>query len=136
MKSEGLTVEDGGRAIHIPMNLKKQGGRKEIIIPEGLPQSQPKSPAQEPLVVALARGFHWENLVDSGQYSSITELAAALDVDRSYVGRMTRLTLLAPDIIEAILRGIEPSGLSLAQLTRALPMEWPAQRAKLGFRSS
>lgn len=87
--SDGPTVEQGGRVIHIPMTLKKQGGRKEIIVPEGLPQSRPRSPAQEPLVVALARTFHWQDLIDGGRYASITELARALDVDRSYVGRIT-----------------------------------------------
>ncbi|MCC6311611.1 MAG: hypothetical protein IT345_11960 [Trueperaceae bacterium] len=133
--SDRPTVEQGGRVIHIPMTLKKQGGRKEIIVPEGLPQSQPRSPAQEPLVVALARAFHWQDLIDGGRYSSITELARALDVDRSYVGRITRLTLLAPDIVEAILRGVEPSGLSLQRLTKQLPVEWPRQRAALGFPS-
>ena len=59
---------------------------------------------------------------------SITELAEALKLDRSYVGRILRLTLLAPDIIEAILRGAEPSGLSLARLTKEIPMLWEEQR--------
>ena len=78
-------------------------------MPESLPQSRSKSPAQEPLVVALARTF----LIDSDRHSSLTDLARALDVDSSSVGRITRLTL-ATDIVEAILRGVEPSGFSLA----------------------
>lgn len=129
------TVERGGRVIHIPMTLKKRGGRKEIIVPEGLPRSRPRSLAQEPLVVALARAFHWRDLIDGGQYSSIIELARALGVDRSYVGRIIRLTLLAPDIVEAILRGNEPSCMSLGRLTRQIPMEWQEQREKLGVGS-
>ena len=60
-------------------------------------------------------------------------LAEALDVDRSYVGRIMRLTLLAPDIVEAIVRGEEPSGLSLESLTQPTPLAWFEQRTRLGF---
>ena len=84
-------------------------------------------------LVALARAFHWQDMIDGDRYSSITEIAHALDVDRSYVGRITRLTLLTPDIVEAILRGVEPSGLSLGRLTRQIPVEWQEQRRKPGF---
>jgi hypothetical protein len=47
---------------------------------------------------------------------------------RTYVGRMLRLTSLAPDIIEAILRGDEPDGLSLEKLRKNLPVRWEEQR--------
>ncbi len=122
--------------IRVPMKFKRRGGRNEIIVPEGLSGSRPsKSPTQKPLVTALARAFHWQELIDSGRYASITELAEALDVDRSYVGRIMRLALLAPDIVEAIVRGEEPCGLSLEQLIKGVPMQWAAQRERLGLRS-
>lgn len=92
-----------------------------------------KSPTQEPLVTALARAFHWQELLDTGRYRSVTELAEALALDRSYVGRILRLTLLAPDIVEAIVQGREPSGLSLKRLTRRLPVAWAEQRRWFGF---
>ena len=130
LEREGDTV-----VIKIPMDLKRRAGRKEIIVPEGLPGTeQHKSPTQEPLVTALARAFHWQELIDSGKYSSITELAEALGVDRSYVGRILRLTLLAPDMVEAIVSGNEPSGLSLERLVRAMPELWEKQRRRFGFR--
>ncbi len=92
-----------------------------------------KSPTQEPLVTALARAFHWQELIDSGKYSSISDLAEALGLDRSYVGRIMRLALLAPDIVEAIVEGREPSGLSLEKLVCGLPMLWAEQRERFGF---
>ena len=52
-------------------------------------------------------------------------------VDNSYVARLLRLTLLAPDIVEAILMGREPDGLTLEQLYR-LPVAWEEQRRELG----
>ena len=131
----GASVHREGHdlVIRVPMALKKRGGRKEIIVPDGLPGAdvEPQSPAQEPLVTALARAFHWQELIDQGRYRSVTELAAALGVDRSYVGRILRLTLLAPDIIELIVAGREPSGLSLERLVKAMPVEWEEQRRGL-----
>ena len=121
--------------IRIPMDLKRRSGRKEIIVPEGLPGTESrKSPTQEPLVTALARAFHWQELIDGGRYSSITDLAEALQVDRSYVGRIMRLALLAPDIVEAIVDGREPSGLSLERLVKGTPVLWGEQRERLNLR--
>ena len=67
--------------------------------------------------MALARAFYWQELIDKGKYSSVSELGEALGVDRSYAGRIMRLALLAPDVVELIVRGKEPSGLSLERLT-------------------
>jgi hypothetical protein len=48
------------------------------------------------------------------------------------VNRLLRLTLLAPDIQEAILEGRQPKAMQVADLTRAMPSEWEAQRARVG----
>ena len=60
-------------------------------------------------------------------------MAGALGVDRSYVGRVVRLALLAPDIVEAIVRAQEPSGVSLERLTKRSPVLWQEQRETFGF---
>jgi hypothetical protein len=134
-----MTVRrDGERiTVHIPMALKVRAGRKEIILPDGLaPDDSParKPATQESLVIALARAHRWKALLESGRFSSLEEMAHALKLDRSYVGRILRLTLLAPDIIMAILDGKEPSGLSLGKLTKTLPLDWVEQRKVLGFK--
>ena len=136
-----MTVRrDGDRiTVYIPMVMKTRGGRKEIILPDALvPEQSParKSAAQEPLVIALARAHRWRKLLESGQYRSIEALAQAVKLDRSYVGRILRLTLLAPDIIQTILQGTEPSGFSLEKLTKAFPEEWEEQRRHLGMTPS
>lgn len=128
--------EDDALTILIPMTLKRRGGRREILVPESLPAAgHSNSPTQEPLVVALARAHVWQDLIDSGKYESIADLARALDVDRTYVSRTIRLAQLAPDIVEAILRGDEPSGLSLNRLTAGLPLLWSEQETRLGIGS-
>jgi len=135
MTDKPTLVADGDNIlIRIPMRFKKRGGRKEIIAPEGLDSAFPAAgSAQQPIVTALARAHCWQEMLDGGEVASFTELAKKLDVDRSYVSRVLQLTLLAPDIVEAILAGHEPSGLSLAKLTQALPVLWGEQRELLGF---
>ena len=86
------------------------------------------------MITALARAFHWQNLVDSGKYASISDLARALGLDRSYVSRIMRLALLSPDIVEAIVDGREPSGLSLERLAKGIPVVWAEQRKQIGRR--
>jgi len=66
--------------------------------------------------------------LESSEYASLEDLAHAVGCDRTYIGRMLRLTSLAPDIIEAILRGDEPDGLSLEKLRKNLPVRWDEQR--------
>jgi len=120
---------DGHTVIHIPMTLKRMGGRKQVIVPNGFDGSAPnKSPVQRPLAIAVARAQRWKDLLDRQHFPSISSLADALNQDPSYVMRVLRLTLLAPDIIEDILNGNEPSGSSLEKLTKTLPMEWEKQR--------
>jgi len=117
--------------VTVPLQIRRRGGRKEVIAPVdpdtgGAGQSR----TNRPLALALARAHRWRQMLEGGQYASIRELALALGVDNSYVARLLRLTLLAPDIIEATLEGTEPDGLSLEKLYRA-PAEWDEQRRLL-----
>ncbi|GGC69707.1 hypothetical protein GCM10011504_54490 [Siccirubricoccus deserti] len=51
------------------------------------------------MVKALARAHRWKRLLDEGRYASLSEMAKAEKIDRGYLGKMLRLTLLAPDIV-------------------------------------
>jgi hypothetical protein len=127
-------AEGGAIVIRITMAFKKCGGRKEIILPEGVDAAEPPKPQpQRPLVVALAKAFKWQKMMESGEVGSIKELARQNHVNPSYVARILRLATLAPDIVEAILDGREPSGLSLRKLTGNLPLLWDEQRKRFGF---
>ncbi|MCL4852552.1 MAG: hypothetical protein KJZ78_14375 [Bryobacteraceae bacterium] len=121
--------------VHIPMTFKRRGGRKEIIVPQGYENKTPtKQQAQNALVLAVVRGHIWRDLLESGKVKSIAEIARANKVDGSYISRMLDLTLFAPDIIDTILDGKEPSGLSIAKLLRSkIPSLWADQRTYLGF---
>jgi hypothetical protein len=87
--------------------------------------------ADSRLVSALARAHRWKRLLEEGRYRSAGEIAEAEKVSRSFVNRMLRLTLLVPDIVEAILDGRQPKGTQLEGLTKPMPSEWGEQRELL-----
>ena len=78
---------------------------------------------------ALARAFRWRRMLEAGRYGTIGELAAAEKINDSYVSRLLRPTLLAPDIVEAILDGRQAEGMTLPGLMEPFPVEWERQRA-------
>ena len=84
------------------------------------------------LVKAIARAHRWQRMLESAECGSITELAAAEKIDRSYLCRMLRLTLLAPEVVEAILDGRQSEGMTLPALMKGFAVEWEAQRALAG----
>jgi hypothetical protein len=130
-----MVNEDGQSVtIHVPLKLRKHGGRKLVIAPEGAAWPPPRSRVDNTLVKALGRAFRWRKLLDNGTYTTIEEIAAAEKVNASYVSRVLRLTLLAPEIVAAILDGCQPAALHLGDLLKPFPAEWQAQRRHLlGF---
>lgn len=74
-----------------------------------------------------SRAYIWQEQPESGQYAGLDHLAAANGIDRTYVGRILRLTSLAPEIIEAILNGDEPEGISLRRPQKGIPLLWSEQ---------
>ena len=83
--------------------------------------------ADPALVKALARAFRYQKLLDKGRYASISEMAAAERSERGYLGTLLRLTLLAPDLVEAIVDGQAPRAITLPTLLNIFPVEWSAQ---------
>jgi hypothetical protein len=82
-------------------------------------------------VKALARAHRWQRLLEGGRYRSLRELAATEGVDRSCVGRLLWLTLLAPYLVGAMLNGRQSSQLQLPASTEPFPVEWERQAKSL-----
>jgi 16S rRNA U516 pseudouridylate synthase RsuA-like enzyme len=126
-----IVAEREHLVVSVPLAMKRRGGRKQVIVPGGANSgisAQPSTNAS--LALTIARAHRWRALLEQGRYRSIRALAQELGVDNSYVARLLRLSLLAPDIVEAVLDGAEPGGLSLQKLYRS-PMEWKRQREEL-----
>lgn len=111
--------------LHVPFRIVKRGRRKEMQMPEGAVQPRRTDSA---LVKALARAFRWKRMLESGEYATIAELAEREGIAPSYMTRVLRLTLLAPDIVEAILDGKKGPGVTLAQVLEPFPLDWRHQR--------
>lgn len=110
--------------IHVPFRLVKRGGRKEMQLPEGAPTQRRPDDA---LVKALARAFRWKRMLDSGEFATIAELAAREGITLSYLTRLLRMTLLAPDLVAAILDGRQGAEVTLARLMQPFPADWSGQ---------
>lgn len=131
------TVRPDGEAliIDIPMSFRRRSGRKEVVLPPGAvaPSAVPAKPST-PLAFAMARAFRWQEMIETGQAESNSDLARKLKLDQSYVARIIRLASLAPGIVEAILDGQEPDGISLWGLRRDVPVLWQEQQELLGLK--
>jgi hypothetical protein len=127
-------VEDAVLVISIPVTFLQRGGRKQIVVPPGTADWQPRANrCENSLINALAKAHLWRRLIETGRYTSAAELSRAERINESYLCRVLRLTLLAPDIVEAILDGRQPRTLELQSLLKPLPADWGAQRKALGF---
>jgi hypothetical protein len=124
--------ESGTLVVRIPMRLGKQRGRKRILAPDGSELTPPtKAQPDGVLVKALARAWRWQRLLDKGVYATVTGIAEAEKISKSYVSRILRLALLAPDLVEAILGGWADQRVMLERLERPLPASWRHQRTLL-----
>jgi hypothetical protein len=73
-------------------------------------------------------------MLGDGVYASVSEMGDADNISKSYVSRMLRLALLAPDIVEAILEDKANSRVMLEELERPLPASWEEQCDCIGAR--
>lgn len=115
--------------LHVPFRIVKRGGRKAMILPDCSPAQRVR--VDNTVVRALARAFRWKRMMDSGEFASTAELAEREGIAVTYMTRILRLTLLAPDIIDAIVDGRQGLAVTLAQLLEPLPLEWHLQQASL-----
>jgi hypothetical protein len=115
--------------VRIPMQFQRRGGRKRIVAPDGselAPATKPQPDAT--LVKALARAWRWHRMLDEGVYNTVRELGDAENISKSYVSRILRLALLAPDMVEVVLGGAADKAIMLERLEQPLPTSWEEQR--------
>jgi hypothetical protein len=119
--------------VRVALALRKRGGRKLILTPPGSPTwaSSQQARVDNTLVKAIARAHRWKRMLESGEYASVTELAAAEKMNQSYLCRVLRLTLLAPDIVEAVLNGQQGAASRLHEFMQPFPLEWERQKKRL-----
>jgi hypothetical protein len=114
--------------IKVRFAVRKRGGRKLVLVPDGVPVPPAAPHIDSTLVKAIARAFRWQKMLETGRYATIREIARAERINPSYVSRVLRLTLLAPATVEAILDGRASAVPTLAEAMGAFWVEWSAQR--------
>ncbi|PBC00891.1 hypothetical protein [Mesorhizobium sp. WSM3860] len=127
----GPELSDNGEIliVRLPLAIRKRGGRKLVVSPGSQEQWQAARPrVDNTLLRAVVQAFDWKHQLDAGRFATVSELAEAIGLDRSFVGHMLRLTLLAPDLVEAILDGRQSKTMQLQPLVRGFPVVWERQR--------
>lgn len=119
--------------VHVPLTIRRRGGRKLVLAPDGtqVAMTPVTRHIDNAMVKALARAFRWKRMLESGEFATITDLAQREGVVLSYITRILRLTLLAPDIVEQILDGKQGPEMTLARVLEPFPEEWQNQRANV-----
>ena len=131
IKSDGRTI-----TVRVPISIRKRGGKKVVLAPDGIEYSRVRGQLRcqrvdNAMVKALARAFRWREMLEAGKYVTIAEIAVAEQINASYLSRLLHLTLLAPDVVEAILDGQQLPAVTLVTLMRRLPIWWLDQRATI-----
>ena len=115
--------------VTVPFAIRKRGGRTLVITPDGVTSAPaPRTRVDSALLKALARGFRWRKLLETGHFATIEEIAEAENINPSYVSRLLRMTLLAPETVEAILAGRKPEGLTMSRAMQPFALDWGQQR--------
>lgn len=124
-----VTNADGSVTLSIPINFKRHGGRKYIIAPtEPAKATAPK----ESMLKALGRAFHWQSMIENDPSLTHEAIANKVGYNPGYVSKIMHMTLLAPDVIEAILDRNYPKYLTLTDIQKAGFM-WDEQRRIFGL---
>ena len=128
MTNAVLSKDGKSLTVHLSLTFRKSGRRKRIVVPEGAPVWQPEpAVVNNALLTAVVRAHRWKNMMESGEFASLGDVAKSEGINFSYVCRILRLTLLSPKITEAILDGRQRSTLELRELLKPLPCQWEEQ---------
>src|SRR5437899_9638781 len=100
-----LSKDGHSLTVHIPVTFQQRAGRKQILTPSGSAPWSPAPRVDTALLKAIVRAYRWREMLESGKYSCAADLAKAEKVNASYLSRILRLTLLAPEIVDAITSG-------------------------------
>jgi hypothetical protein len=118
--------------LEVRAQLRRHGGEMRLVVSPDMPGHVTPPPVSS-LLKAIARGHQWHEWIVDGEVSSKVAIANRLGLTDGYVGRILECAFLAPDIVEAILDGRQPTDLTFQKLTCKLPLSWVEQRQQLGF---
>lgn len=128
------SIKDGEMSVFMPLKLKKRGGRKMVLAPEGVQPPVDDSGVDMTLLKALVKAYLWQRQLKSGKYSGMKELCERESITAKYAQLILRLNFLAPKLKEAIINGTQPRHLKLADLMNNVPLLWNEQEEMFGLK--
>lgn len=135
--SEKRQLMDGGQRITmIPLTIRRKQNRKLLTPPPGTKANIMNGGLDISMIKTLGKAFYWQRLLDDGKYPTATDLAKAFKLEPGWVAEVLRMANLAPEIIEAILEGVQPRHLNLQTIRgrhEPLPRAWDEQKRLLAF---
>jgi hypothetical protein len=135
-KSRRAILSKDGRtmSVHIPITMRHQGGRKQVVTPaDAIPWIPRTARIDGTLVKAVVRAHRWRDMLEAGRYATVRDLAKAEKINESYLSRALRLTLMSPTIIQRILEGRQPAGMELDSLLGSLSLDWAQQHTQMAL---
>ena len=125
-KAEDLITLD------IDTRLKRCGGEVRLVLPADSVEETKRRPLPS-LIKAIARAHDWYEQIVAGRMTGRRSIGKATGLDERYVAQILHAAFLAPDIVDAILDGQQPVGLTMEKLRKRPPVDWQEQRTRLGF---
>ena len=129
-------MTDSQRVTMIPLKIRRKQNRKLLTPPSGTMSNVMSGGVDIPMIKTLGKAFHWQRLLEDGKYATARDLARAFNLEPGWVAEVLRMTSLAPDIVEAILEGVQPRHLNLQTIRgrhEPLPREGEEQKKMLAF---
>jgi site-specific DNA recombinase len=129
-KSRAQLPDQVAIARSFPMQLKRRGVELRLIVGD---HNRSAAIVDLSLLKAVARAHRWFDEISTGKASSLAAIASREGLAVRYVGRLIRLAFLAPEIVESIVEGRQPTTLTAEALTRRieLPLSWCSQKTAL-----
>ena len=132
MTTEAEISADGTRlTVRVPMKIRRRGGRKVVLAPQGTVINSPRPRVDSTIVKAIARAYRWQRMMEQGAYATAEDIAHSEKISASYVNRLLQLTLLSPALVEMVLEGRQPATMTTRNLIEPLPALWDAQQNRL-----
>jgi len=114
--------------VFIPLAIRKRNGRPKIVPPANVVPDA--GGGIDPHVLkAIAKAWSWRRKLESGAAATIQDIADAEGISDRYVGRMLRLSYLAPTVLDRLLVGRKPPTVSVKDMAAAAELPWTEQVA-------
>ncbi len=122
--------DDGDFAVVVPFVTARRGRQMKLVLP-GAGNGATPNPS---LVTAIVRAWDWAERLKTGEVASMAEICTAEGFTDTYVGQVLPLAFISPELVEQILIGQQPAGLTANKLIwrERLPLSWKEQMTMVG----